>query len=310
MSEAARGFVAHLFATSRADAIYTAACSRECRIAAHPGKARLQRDARDTRSGLETARRRIAARQHEPDTRRIRAAVLRDFVRRRSMNLVAIARHECPGPTATKLAGRGSAFIRARQAPEPKPFRQRGRAFRFFGFGAPFAKDASHDQESSSPARFPTSTASSISAISSARCCRPTCMPASTARSATTCCSSAAPTSTARRPSSARRAGQDVRAYCAAQHAIQADIYRRFGLSFDHFGRSSAPQNHALTQHFYRRLDAAGLIEERNVPQVWSAPTGASCPTATCSAPARIAATRPRAATSATIAARCSIRST
>src|SRR5262249_10505109 len=58
--------------------------------------------------------------------------------------------------------------------------------------------------------------------------------------------------------------------YCPAQHAIQADIYRRFGLSFDHFGRSSSPHNHALTQHFYRRLDAAGLIAERSVRQVWS----------------------------------------
>jgi methionyl-tRNA synthetase len=65
-------------------------------------------------------------------------------------------------------------------------------------------------------------------------------------------------------------AGEDVRHYCDAQHAIQADIYRRFGLSFDHFGRSSCRQNHALTQHFYRRLDAAGLIEERPVRQVWS----------------------------------------
>ena len=65
-------------------------------------------------------------------------------------------------------------------------------------------------------------------------------------------------------------AGVDVRHYCDAQHAIQADIYRRFGLSFDHFGRSSCRQNHALTQHFYRRLDAAGLIEERPARQVWS----------------------------------------
>jgi len=69
---------------------------------------------------------------------------------------------------------------------------------------------------------------------------------------------------------SAAAAGQDVGTYCDQQHAIQADIYRRFALSFDHFGRSSAPQNHALTQHFYRRLDAAGLIEEREVQQVWS----------------------------------------
>ena len=34
-------------------------------------------------------------------------------------------------------------------------------------------------------------------------------------------------------------AGQDVRAYCDEQHAIQADVYRRFGLAFDHFGRTS-----------------------------------------------------------------------
>jgi methionyl-tRNA synthetase len=66
------------------------------------------------------------------------------------------------------------------------------------------------------------------------------------------------------------QAGQDVRTFCDRQHAVQADIYRRFGLSFDHFGRSSSPQNHALTQHFYRRLDAAGLIEERDLRQIWS----------------------------------------
>ena len=65
-------------------------------------------------------------------------------------------------------------------------------------------------------------------------------------------------------------AGEDVRSYCDAQHAIQADVYRRFGLSFDHFGRSSCGHNHALTQHFCRRLAAAGLIEERSVRQVWS----------------------------------------
>jgi len=66
------------------------------------------------------------------------------------------------------------------------------------------------------------------------------------------------------------KADQDVRTFCDAQHAVQADIYRRFGLSFDHFGRTSAPQNRALTQHFYRKLDEAGLIEERELQQIWS----------------------------------------
>jgi methionyl-tRNA synthetase len=65
-------------------------------------------------------------------------------------------------------------------------------------------------------------------------------------------------------------AGVDVRSYCDAQHAIQAEVYQRFGLSFDHFGRSSCRQNHALTQAFYQKLDAAGLIDERSVRQVWS----------------------------------------
>ena len=65
-------------------------------------------------------------------------------------------------------------------------------------------------------------------------------------------------------------AGQDIQAFCDTQHAVQADIYRRFALSFDHFGRTSSPQNRALTQHFYRKLDDAGLIEAREVQQVWS----------------------------------------
>jgi methionyl-tRNA synthetase len=77
---------------------------------------------------------------------------------------------------------------------------------------------------------------------------------------------------------SAAAAGQDARTYCDAQHARQAEIYRRFGLSFDHFGRSSSPQNHALTQHFYQRLDASGLIEERDVDQVWSPRDGRFLP--------------------------------
>ena len=61
-----------------------------------------------------------------------------------------------------------------------------------------------------------------------------------------------------------------IRQFCDREHARQADIYRRFGLSFDYFGRSSSPENHRLTQHFYRRLDVGGLIEERDVQQVWS----------------------------------------
>jgi methionyl-tRNA synthetase len=68
----------------------------------------------------------------------------------------------------------------------------------------------------------------------------------------------------------ARAAGLDVAEHCRRQHEVQADIYHRFALSFDHFGRSSSPQNAKLTQHFARRLDANGLIEERETKQVYS----------------------------------------
>lgn len=68
----------------------------------------------------------------------------------------------------------------------------------------------------------------------------------------------------------AREAGQDVAAYCAEQHTIQKDIGERFGFSWDYFGRSSSPQNAALTQHLCTKLDEAGLIEERVVEQVYS----------------------------------------
>lgn len=76
----------------------------------------------------------------------------------------------------------------------------------------------------------------------------------------------------------AAKAGVAPRYFCEREHERQADVCRRFGLSFDYFGRSSSPSNHALTQHFYRRLDAAGLIEERIVPQVWSPADGRYLP--------------------------------
>ncbi len=68
----------------------------------------------------------------------------------------------------------------------------------------------------------------------------------------------------------AAKAGKPVADYCAEMHAVQAGIARGFRLSFDHFGRSSSPQNHALTQHFAGRLADAGLIEEVSEKQVYS----------------------------------------
>ncbi|HSV04843.1 MAG TPA: methionine--tRNA ligase, partial [Phenylobacterium sp.] len=68
----------------------------------------------------------------------------------------------------------------------------------------------------------------------------------------------------------AAEAGQDVSDYCEEQHAVQHRIGRAFGLSWDHFGRSSSPQNHRLTQRFAQSLWEAGFIEERVTQQVYS----------------------------------------
>jgi methionyl-tRNA synthetase len=68
----------------------------------------------------------------------------------------------------------------------------------------------------------------------------------------------------------ARAAGQTVEAYCAEQHEIQKKACAEFGLSFDHFGRSSNPPNHRLTQHFAEVLEKKGLVEERLDRQIYS----------------------------------------
>ncbi|MCC7319387.1 MAG: methionine--tRNA ligase [Rubellimicrobium sp.] len=76
----------------------------------------------------------------------------------------------------------------------------------------------------------------------------------------------------------AAKAGKPVAEYCAEMHAVQADIARGFRLSFDHFGRSSSPQNHRLTQHFAGRLAEAGLIREVEDQQMYSATDGRFLP--------------------------------
>ena len=76
----------------------------------------------------------------------------------------------------------------------------------------------------------------------------------------------------------AAKAGQDVAEYCAEMHEVQADLAKGFGLSFDYFGRSSSPQNHALTQHLAAKLAENGLIEEVSEKQVYSNADGRYLP--------------------------------
>ena len=76
----------------------------------------------------------------------------------------------------------------------------------------------------------------------------------------------------------AAKAGKPVAEYCAEMHDVQAEIAKGFRLSFDHFGRSSSPQNHALTQAFAGRLNEMGLIREVVEEQVYSHADGRFLP--------------------------------
>lgn len=76
----------------------------------------------------------------------------------------------------------------------------------------------------------------------------------------------------------AAKAGKPVTEFCAEMHDVQAKIAAGFRLSFDHFGRSSSPQNHALTQHMAAKLNEAGLIREVTETQVYSPTDGRFLP--------------------------------
>ncbi len=76
----------------------------------------------------------------------------------------------------------------------------------------------------------------------------------------------------------AAKAGQPVAEYCAEMWAVQKGLAEGFRLSFDWFGRSSSERNHRLTQHFAKRLDEAGLIEEVTERHVYSVADGRFLP--------------------------------
>ena len=76
----------------------------------------------------------------------------------------------------------------------------------------------------------------------------------------------------------AAKAGKPVDEYCAEMWAVQAELAEGFGLSFDHYGRSSSVQNRELTQHFAGVLADNGLIEERMETQMYSHADGRYLP--------------------------------
>lgn len=56
-----------------------------------------------------------------------------------------------------------------------------------------------------------------------------------------------------------------IRAYVDKYYAVQKEIYARWGLSFDYFGRTSSPTNHSTTQEVFKRIYAKGLIHEKTL---------------------------------------------
>ena len=76
----------------------------------------------------------------------------------------------------------------------------------------------------------------------------------------------------------AAKAGKPVAEYCAEMHEVQSKIADGFGLSFDHFGRSSSVQNQSLTQHFAGLLADQNLIAEVSETQMYSHTDGRYLP--------------------------------
>ncbi|MEU5087039.1 methionine--tRNA ligase [Streptomyces sp. NPDC021356] len=76
----------------------------------------------------------------------------------------------------------------------------------------------------------------------------------------------------------AKERGIPVAEFCAQAHDAQKAVYDGFALAFDYFGRSSSPENVEITQHFARRLQENGFIEERSIRQVYSPADGRFLP--------------------------------
>ncbi|MEU9388732.1 methionine--tRNA ligase [Streptomyces sp. NPDC048324] len=76
----------------------------------------------------------------------------------------------------------------------------------------------------------------------------------------------------------AKEQGLPVADFCAQAHDAQKAVYDGFALAFDYFGRSSSAQNVEITQHFARRLNENGFIEERAIRQVYSPTDGRFLP--------------------------------
>jgi methionyl-tRNA synthetase len=67
----------------------------------------------------------------------------------------------------------------------------------------------------------------------------------------------------------ARREGCSPREICDRYHALHREVYEWFGISFDHFGRTSSPQQTEICQDIFRRLLENNWLSEKTIQQLY-----------------------------------------
>ncbi len=69
----------------------------------------------------------------------------------------------------------------------------------------------------------------------------------------------------------AQEEGKTPRELCDHYYAIHKDIYQWFSIAFDHFGRTSTPQQTEITQSLFLDLEKNGYIREHTIEQLYCA---------------------------------------
>jgi methionyl-tRNA synthetase len=63
--------------------------------------------------------------------------------------------------------------------------------------------------------------------------------------------------------------GVSPRELCDRFHVLHRDIYSWFNIAFDKFGRTSTPRQTEIVQSIFKDLDAAGLIKQQTIEQLY-----------------------------------------
>lgn len=63
--------------------------------------------------------------------------------------------------------------------------------------------------------------------------------------------------------------GCSPREVCDRFHALHREVYRWFGIRFDHFGRTSSQQQTEICQGVFRRLLDNGWLSEKTIQQLY-----------------------------------------